>query len=80
MLSRDLSRGLFLGRMSGILFMQLCRCDCFTPRGGGHRDRRRTLREPSSYLSDTSQPPPNHASVVQVVRCGGDITANREGG
>ena len=33
--------------LSGILFVQLCRCDSFTPRGGGQRDRRRTLRSPS---------------------------------
>ena len=60
MLSRDLSRGLFLhrigaaffgflGRLSRLLFMQLYRCASFTPRGGGQRDRRRTLRSPSPF-------------------------------
>ena len=39
----------FPGRLSEILIMQLCRCDSFTPRGGGQRERRRTLRSPSPF-------------------------------
>ena len=52
--------------------MQLCRCVSYTPRGGGHRDRRRTLRSPSPI----SPTPLNLFPGFPLRR---DITADREG-
>ena len=87
-LFRDLSRALLMHRhgavasgflvcLSGILFMQLCRCDSFTPRGGGQRDRRRTLRSPSPI----SPTPLNLFRTTQAwfrdSAAAGLITANR---
>ena len=53
--------------------MQLCRFDSFTPRGGGQRERRRTLRSPSPF----SPTPLNGTTLAWFTACGGDITANR---
>ena len=58
----------FPGRLSEILIMQLCRCDSFTPRGGGQRDRERFAN-----LSLSLQ----HLSTHSGRSLRRDITANR---
>ena len=58
----------FLVCLSRILFVQLCRCDSFTPRGGGQRDRERFAN-----LSLSLQ----HLSTHSGRSLRRDITANR---
>ena len=58
----------FLVCLAWILIMQLCRCDSFTPRGGGQRDRERFAN-----LSLSLQ----HLSTHSGRSLRRDITANR---
>ena len=58
----------FLGCLSGILFVQLCRCDSFTPRGGGQRERRRTLRSPSPFSPTPLNLFPGNTAAAGMIR------------
>ena len=68
LLMHRLGAGNFFVCLSCVLFMQLCRCDSFTPRGGGQRDRERFAN-----LSLSLQ----HLSTHSGRSLRRDITANR---